>query len=57
MKKLILTIMLTLTYTQSAYAYGFCGIPPIPPIGCSTANATCVCDASGNCYWIFIGCV
>jgi hypothetical protein len=33
-----------------------CGIPPIPPIGCSSEDATCVCDEDGNCRWEFIGC-
>ncbi len=33
-----------------------CGIKPIPPIGCSSASAQCVCDADGNCNWVFIGC-
>lgn len=28
-----------------------CGIPPIPPIGCT---AICVCDGDGNCSWEFI---
>lgn len=33
-----------------------CGIKPIPPIGCSSADAMCICDEDGNCYWVFVGC-
>lgn len=29
-----------------------CGLPPLPPIGCSVG--ACQCDASGeNCQWTF----
>lgn len=30
-----------------------CGIPPIPPIGCDSDDAVCVCDAEGRCSWQF----
>ena len=30
-----------------------CGIKPIPPIGCDSDDARCVCDAEGNCEWVF----
>ena len=29
-----------------------CGLEPIPPLGCRH-DPHCVCDASGNCVWIF----
>ena len=31
-----------------------CGIKPIPPIGCSSENAVCVCDESEECEWKFV---
>lgn len=30
-----------------------CGLRPLPPLGCRYENARCVCDASGNCQWVF----
>jgi hypothetical protein len=29
-----------------------CGLPPLPPLGCS--RAVCVCDEDGNCSWSFV---
>lgn len=39
-----------------ALAQAGCGIPPIPPIppiGCVRMDPACVCDANGNCRWVF----
>ena len=55
LKKIILATLLTLAST-AAYANMQCGIKPIPPIGCSSSNAVCQCDSSGNCQWVFVGC-
>jgi len=33
-----------------------CGIMPIPPLGCKKENAKCVCNADGECSWIFENC-
>jgi len=33
-----------------------CGIPPLAPLGCITGRPVCVCDAAGNCGWVFVGC-
>jgi hypothetical protein len=30
-----------------------CGIKPLPPLGCKSENAHCVCDAAGHCHWEF----
>lgn len=30
-----------------------CGLKPLAPLGCSASNARCVCDADGNCHWVF----
>ena len=30
-----------------------CAVPPVPPVSCSNQNAKCICDASGNCRWIY----
>ena len=46
-----------LSFTESASAQFGCGIPPIPPIpqiGCSAMQPTCVCDAQGQCHWEFV---
>lgn len=35
---------------------GSCGIqpiPPVPPVGCRAMIPVCVCDADGECHWIF----
>lgn len=40
---------------KTACAYG-CGIRPIPPIGCSSSDATCICSSDGDCQWVFVGC-
>lgn len=30
-----------------------CGLKPLPPLGCSSSSAQCLCDAQGNCRWVF----
>ncbi len=30
-----------------------CGLKPLPPLGCSSSSAVCLCDASGACKWVF----
>lgn len=30
-----------------------CGLKPLAPLGCSAENARCVCDADGQCRWVF----
>lgn len=30
-----------------------CGLKPLPPLGCDSDNAVCVCDRNGNCSWQF----
>ena len=30
-----------------------CGLKPMPPLGCSSSSAVCLCDASGACKWVF----
>jgi hypothetical protein len=51
--KLILALLILGAGPAAAYAPIQCGIPPIPPIGCTAQDAVCVCDAQGNCHWEF----
>ena len=30
-----------------------CAVPPVPPVACSSEHAKCICDAAGNCRWIY----
>ncbi len=39
-----------------AYSSISCGIPPIPPLGCSRDGAQCTCDQNGHCEWVFTDC-
>ena len=32
-----------------------CGLKPLTPLGCKS-DAVCVCDAKGNCSWVFTNC-
>jgi len=58
MKMMVLLFVLSgLGSNQSVVSASInCGIKPIPPIGCSDADAVCVCDDDGNCAWQFVGC-
>jgi hypothetical protein len=31
----------------------YCAVPPVPPVGCTNQDAKCICDAGGNCRWIY----
>lgn len=55
MRKLILSLLVVGTLISVANA---CLPPmqPLPPIGCTSANATLAVAADGECYWVFIGC-
>lgn len=47
-------IVLIATLITPAKANGFnCGLMPLPPLGCSRADARCECDGDGNCHWVF----
>ena len=58
MKMMVLLFVLSgLGSNQSVVSANInCGIKPIPSIGCSDADAVCVCDDDGNCAWQFVGC-
>jgi hypothetical protein len=30
-----------------------CAVPPVPPVACSSQAAKCICDAAGNCQWVY----
>lgn len=30
-----------------------CGLKPLPPLGCKSSDAVCMCDSDGNCQWVF----
>jgi hypothetical protein len=51
--KYFTTLLIILTATP-AHANLACGIPPIPPIGCSRDQAICLCNDYGNCEWVFM---
>ena len=51
---LALTALMTaLVATAKADPIATCAVPPVPPVACSTQNAKCICDANGNCRWIY----
>lgn len=37
----------------SSSALAFCGLKPLPPLGCSNSDAVCMCDSAGNCHWVW----
>ncbi len=47
MKKIIFLVLVF----SSSYVYANCGLPPLPPLGCS--GGYCLCDGDGNCTWVF----
>jgi hypothetical protein len=56
MRCLLIAMILTLSSAGAALAAG-CGTPPAapkPPVGCSSLQPTCICDASGACRWNFV---
>jgi len=54
MKLMLALIFASSMMAPGAYAYNLsCGIKPIPPIGCKSENAHCVCTADGECHWEF----
>lgn len=60
MKKLILAVLIAIPISVFLLAQKpansstvQCGIKPIAPIGCKSSDAVCVCDADGNCQWVF----
>jgi hypothetical protein len=46
---------LTIAVTASAKAdpVATCAVPPVPPVACSSQDAHCICDAAGNCRWVY----
>lgn len=53
-KVLVLAIALILGAAVPALADSMaCGLKPLPPLGCSSSSAQCLCDAQGNCRWVF----
>jgi len=33
-----------------------CGFRPFNPITCTTGDAVCQCDSSGQCTWVWVNC-
>ncbi len=31
----------------------YCGVPPVPPVGCATENAHCICNSKSRCQWFY----
>jgi hypothetical protein len=51
---LVTLTVIALFAVTSVSASGFnCGLMPLPPLGCSRADARCECDEEGNCRWVF----
>ena len=42
-----------LTTAAKADSLATCTVPPVPPVACSNEQAKCICDAAGNCRWIY----
>ena len=51
MKKIIIALILMFNLGETAWNIK-CGLPPLPPLGCSIGDAECVCT-EGECYWIW----
>jgi hypothetical protein len=39
--------------TAQADPLATCVVPPVPPVGCTNQDAHCICDAAGNCHWVY----
>lgn len=51
---MILLSVLALGGTGPALADSMtCGLKPLAPLGCSSSNARCICEADGQCRWVF----
>lgn len=51
---LVLIAVLGLSGTSPVLANTMaCGLKPLAPLGCSASNARCVCEADGQCRWVF----
>jgi hypothetical protein len=49
-----IAVLLIIATVGTAHAQSIqCGIRPIPPIGCKMNSARCVCNAQGQCDWVF----
>lgn len=46
-------IALLIVVAASPAVAANCGFKPFAPFGCKSENARCVCDADGNCQWVF----
>jgi len=54
MKIILALVFVFSSIVSTAYAQNIaCGIQPIPPIGCNSNSAHCVCNAQGQCHWVF----
>jgi len=51
--EILLAIITTLTPVDPELK-GRCGLPPLPPLGCSNDQKMCVCDRERNCEWVFV---
>ena len=51
---IVLAIVSGVTFASPVYAQSLqCGLKPLPPVGCKSENARCICDPEGNCHWEF----
>lgn len=31
----------------------YCAVPPVPPVGCPSEKARCICDSHSRCQWFY----
>jgi hypothetical protein len=39
--------------TAAAQPIVYCAVPPVPPVGCATEKARCICDTNSRCQWYY----
>jgi hypothetical protein len=49
----VASLATALMATAKADAIATCAVPPVPPVACSSQDAHCICDAAGNCHWVY----
>ena len=57
MRRIVLGLIIALSFTGEALPQGGCGLvplKPLPPLGCKDLVPRCVCEQSGrNCRWVW----
>jgi hypothetical protein len=51
---IVLAIVSGAIFASPVYAQSLqCGLKPLPPVGCKSEKARCICDEDSNCHWEF----